>query len=65
MKGTGILVTKEELERVRTAQKCSGMFLSGGMPMGDPAYEVHLLTKKYTPPEGSGLNIETGEFMLP
>lgn len=57
--------TKEELEHINTAQSVSGMFLSGGIPMGDPAYEVHLLTKKYNPPEGSGLNIKTGEFMLP
>lgn len=65
MKPTGIFVTKEELEHVRTAQKVSGMFLSGGQPMGDPAYEVQRLTEKYHPPEGSGLDIQTGEFMLP
>ena len=65
MKGTGIFVTKEELERVKTAQSCSGMFLTGGMPMGDPQWEVAQLTKKYNPPDGSGLNIKTGEFCLP
>lgn len=65
MKPTGIFVTKKELDCVQTAQKVSGMFLSGGVPMGDPAYEVHLLTKKYNPPEGSGLNIKDGQFYLP
>lgn len=65
MKGTGIFVTKEELKIVQTAQECSGMFLSGGTPIGDPAYEVHLLTKKYNPPDGSGLNPQTGEFCTP
>ncbi len=65
MKGTGIFVTKEELERVQVAQKRSGMFLSGGIPMGNPEYEVHLLTEKYNPPAGSGLNLKTGEFCLP
>ncbi len=65
MKGTGIFVTKEELESVKTAQKCSGMFLSGGRPMGNPQQIVHGLHKKYKAPEGSGLNIQTGEFCLP
>lgn len=65
MKPTGIFISKEELERVKTAQSVSGMFLSGGIPMGDPAWEVKLLADKYKPPEGSGLNPQTGEFMLP
>lgn len=65
MKGTGIFVTEEERKAVETARQCSGMFLSGGMPMGDPAFEVAQLVKKYKPPEGSGLNIKTGEFVLP
>ena len=65
MTGTGIFVTKEELEQVKTALKCSGMYLSGGIPMGDPEREVYILHKKYKAPEGSGLNIQTGEFCLP
>ena len=65
MTGTGIKVTPQELEVVRTAQKCSGMFLSGGVPMGDPQREVARLCKEYNPPSGAGLNIKTGEFMLP
>jgi hypothetical protein len=65
MKGTGIFVTKEELEIVKTAQNVSGMCISCGQPMGNPQDEVHILTKKYNPPKGSGLNIKTGEFCLP
>ncbi len=65
MRGTGIFVTPEELQAVQTAHKCSGMFLSGGQPMGNPEYEVHLLEQKYSPPKGCGLNIKTGEFVLP
>ena len=65
MTGTGIFVTKDELEHVRTAYKVSGMFLPGGIPMGDPGYEVHRLTEKYHPPHGAGLDTKTGEFVLP
>jgi hypothetical protein len=50
---------------VKTAQACSGMYLSGGMPMGNPEQVVCSLTQKYNPPQGSGLNIKTGEFCLP
>lgn len=64
MKPTGIFVTEEELESVKTAQACSGMFLSGGTPMGDPQAEVQRLVEKYKPPTGAGLNIKTREFML-
>ncbi len=65
MTSTGIFVTKEELEHVQKAHQMSGMWFSDGTPLGDPQYEVHLLEKKYNPPKGSGLNIKTGEFMLP
>ena len=64
MNGTGIHVTEQELETVRVAQKTSGMFLSGGRPMGDPGWEVKKLVDKYKPPEGSGLNLKTEEFVL-
>jgi hypothetical protein len=65
MQGTGIFITEEERGQVETEYKCSGMMLSGGQPMGDPAYRVYLLTEKYKPPVGSGLNLKTGEFMMP
>lgn len=58
-------VTAEELEHVKTAQKVSGMFLSGGTPMGDPAWEVEQLRKKYNMPEGTGLDPINGEFVSP
>jgi hypothetical protein len=56
-------VTAEELESVKVAVRCSGMFLSGGMPMGDPAFEVEQLRKKYGLPEGTGLDPSNGEFV--
>ena len=65
MKGTEIFVIETELKQVQTAQKCSGMFLSGGQSMGKPQRLVADLVDKYNPPKGSGLNPETGEFMLP
>lgn len=65
MKSTGVFVTKEELEHVLSAYKASGMWTSEGIPLGDPGYEVRKLEEKYNPPEGSGLNTKTGEFMLP
>jgi hypothetical protein len=65
MQHTGIFVTQEELEGVKVERSCSGMYLSGGRPMGDPQARVTQLSEKYNAPEGSGLNIQTGEFMLP
>lgn len=58
-------ITAEELEAVHTAQKCSGMWLSGGTPLGDPAAEVERLRKKYNMPEGTGLDPRNGEFVSP
>jgi hypothetical protein len=65
MQHTGIFVTPEELDDVKVEQSCSGMYLSGGRPMGDPGARVAQLSQKYNAPTGSGLNIQTGEFMLP
>lgn len=65
MKGTGIFVTKEELDGLKVEMQTSGMWLSGGIPMGNPQYYVYQLTLKYNPPKGSGLNPKTGEFMVP
>lgn len=58
-------VSEEELAQVRTAQSCSGMFLSGGMPMGDPQRVVSDLVKKYGLPEDTGLDLSNGEFVTP
>jgi len=63
MTKTGIFVTPEELEAVKTAYSCSGMFLSGGMPMGDPQFEVEQLCKKYKLDRSHGLDLKTGEFV--
>lgn len=65
MQRTGKFVTAEELKRVQTAVSCSGMFLSGGMPMGDPQFEVEQLRKQYNMPEGYGLDSSNGEFVSP
>ena len=65
MTGSGIFVTPEELESVKVAQSCSGMFLSGGMPMGDPGRIVDDLSRKYNAPKGTALNVRTGEFVTP
>lgn len=62
MKRLGIFVTEDERSIVETAQKCSGMFLSGGMPMGDPQTEVAQLVKKYELPEDTGFDLSNGEF---
>lgn len=64
LKGTGIFVTESELEGLKVELQTSGMWLSGGMPMGDPQRYVQRLTEKYNPPKGCGLNPKTGEFML-
>lgn len=63
-KHTGIFVSKEELDQVQTAQRTSGMFLSGGQPMGDPCAVVTRLAEKYRQPKRAALEIETGEFVL-
>jgi hypothetical protein len=65
MTHTGIFVTPDELEGVRINQRTSGMFLSGGMPIGDPQAAVARLEKKYNPPANSGLDLSTGEWVTP
>ena len=65
MTRTGVFVTAEELDGVKVMYSCSGMFLSGGMPMGDPVWEVEQLRKKYQQPDGYGLDMQNGEFVSP
>ena len=65
MKSTGIKVSTEELEQVKTAHSCSGMFLSDGIPMGNPQQLVADLVRKYNVPDGAGLSTEDGIFYLP
>lgn len=63
MTRTGVFVTPEELESVKVAQSVSGMWLSGGAPMGDPQWEVEQLRMKYQMPDGTGLDAANGEFV--
>jgi len=65
MKRLNKFVTPEELDIVKTAQATSGMYLSGGVPIGDPFYEVEQLRKKYGLPDGTGLDLKNGEFCDP
>lgn len=65
MKRLNKFVTPEELESVQTAYRVSGMYLSGGIPMGDPGAEVERLRIKYKMPEGTGLDFSNGEFVSP
>ena len=55
-------VTKEELEAVRTAESVSGISFDGINRVGEPERLVADLVKKYSIPEGYGLNLSTGEF---
>ena len=64
MRRLGKFVTKEELEHLQTQQDCSGMFLSGGMPLGDPGATVRMLARKYGfNPNITGLDTKNGEFV--
>jgi len=65
MKGTGIFITEEERQGLETEYKCSGMFLSGGISMGRPEDYAKTLKEKYNPPEDAGINLKTGEWMIP
>ena len=65
MKGTGIFVTDGELEQAKVAWRCSGMFLSGGLPIGNPERLIDNFIKKYNQPNGSVLDTQTSEFCLP
>jgi hypothetical protein len=65
MTRTGKFITSEELGYLKTQISVSGMFLSGGTPMGDPQHEVELLRRKYGMPDGTGLDAGNGEFVTP
>lgn len=65
MKRLNVFVTPMQLKMVQTAQDVSGMWLSGGRPLGDPAWEVEQLRKAYNMPEGTGLDPVNGEFVSP
>ncbi len=65
MKRLNKFITAEELSSLRTEYNASGMWLSGGLPMGDPNRKVAELAKKYGLPTNSGIDISTGEFVSP
>lgn len=46
MTGTGVFITGHERQQLLTEQSTSGMFLSGGRPMGDPGAMVDRLNQK-------------------
>lgn len=63
MKRLGKFVKPEELKPVQAEHRRSGMWLSDGTPLGDPAAEVHALALKYGLPGDTGLDLQTGEFI--
>ena len=66
MKRTNIFATKEEIESIKTAQSVSGMFLTGGQPMGEPLKEAHRLALKHGLPKIRGyygIDLRNGEFL--
>jgi hypothetical protein len=62
---TGIFITREERVQLEMEYKTSGMYLSGGLRLGNPEEAVARLVDKYKPPKGSGINLRTGEFETP
>lgn len=64
MRPTGISITPEELQDVRTARQTSGMALSGGQPMGDPEAVVTRLLQKYDMPADAAIDANTGVFWV-
>lgn len=66
MKRTGVFITEEERAQLQTEQSVSGMFLSGGRPMGDPGAMVDRLNRKYRPGlPGLPIDPGNGEFCEP
>jgi len=62
LKPTGKFITPEELDRLRAAQSCPVMFLSGGQPMGgDPQAIVKELGNKYAM-AGCPISTKDGQF---
>lgn len=63
MKRLGIFVTEEERKHVLSERQMSGCWTGDGTLLGDPAYEVGRLAKKYNLPVDTGLDLKTGEFV--
>ena len=62
MKKTGVFISEEELDQLKTAQQCSGMCLSGGQPISDPGAMVQRLCEKYKMLD-CPINLKDGQFM--
>lgn len=66
MKRLKIFATNEEIESIKTELSVSGMFLSGGTPMGNPQKRTHEIALKHGLPEITGyygIDLKTGEFV--
>lgn len=64
MTRTGKFITADELEALRVHVSTSGMFLTGGRPMGDPGAFVEDMNKKYGL-TGHAVDPKNGEFVEP
>ena len=64
MEPTGEFITKEELERLIAEQRCSGMWISGGISMGDPGRYVQTLNEKYKHIDWA-IDTSDGQFYKP
>ena len=63
-KPIGKFITEEEKENLITELKVSGMFLSGGEPMGHPQEYCRKLCEKYNMSiDKYAINANTGEFI--
>jgi len=65
MTGTGIFITEEERKGLEIEYQCSGMWLGDGTPLGDPGRRAKQFEEKYHPPKGAGIDLKTGEWILP
>ena len=66
MERLNVFATQEEIEDLKTSLKVSGMCLSGGQPMSNPAEEAHRFALAHGLPEITGYygcDLRTGEFV--
>jgi len=66
MNRLNVFATKEEIEQLKVSVSCSGMFLSGGQPMSEPAKDAHRIALAHGLPEITGFygcDLQTGEFV--
>ena len=66
MKRLNVFATADEIKQLRTSIKVSGMCLSGGQPMSNPAQDAHRLALRHGLPEIDGYygcDLKTGEFL--